>query len=213
MIAAATACCCVASCRSRIACSDACAPRWHQTQRSAPSRFAPPPPAGAQGLISLPTLRLYAALRALGVKLVVITGARLSTLLGRLPCIPAADAYVCEGGGRIFYPASSAGLPTAAPLAEDLAWREVQAGAAGPAGQDGVAPERRAGPLWSFYASLAAAAPAAGVRLDAASYTTAFRVKGGPEAVAAVLRDLPSGLATALNLGAADVFPATSGKV
>ncbi|KAL4452622.1 hypothetical protein ABPG75_008284 [Micractinium tetrahymenae] len=172
----------------------------------------PPSASGAQGLISLPTLRLYAALRALGVKLVVITGARLSTLLGRLPSIPAADAYVCEGGGRIFYPAPSAALPTAAPLTEDLAWREVQAGAAGPAGQDTVPPERRQGALWSFYASLAASAQASGIRLDAASYTTAFRVKGQPEAVAAALQGLPPGLATALNLGAADVFPATSGK-
>ncbi|KAL4438989.1 hypothetical protein ABPG77_006926 [Micractinium sp. CCAP 211/92] len=172
----------------------------------------PPSASGAQGLISLPTLRLYAALRALGVKLVVITGARLSTLLGRLPCIPAADAYVCEGGGRIFYPASPADLPTAAPLVEDLAWRQVQAEAAGPAGQDGVPPERRSGALWACYARLAGAAQASGLRLDAASYTTAFRVKGEAGAVAAALRDLPSGLATALNLGAADVFPATSGK-
>lgn len=143
----------------------------------------------------------------------VITGARLSTLLGRLPCIPAADAYVCEGGGRIFYPASPADLPTAAPLVEDLAWRQVQTESAGPAGQDGVPPERRAGALWACYARLAGAAQASGLRLDAASYTTAFRVKGEAGAVAAALRDLPAGLATALNLGAADVFPATSGKV
>ena len=45
-------------------------------------RLAPPPlpaapaAAGAQGVISLETLRLYAMLRQLGVKLVVITGRR-----------------------------------------------------------------------------------------------------------------------------------------
>ena len=35
----------------------------------------PPSTSGAQGVISLETLRLYAALRQLGVKLVVISGA------------------------------------------------------------------------------------------------------------------------------------------
>jgi hypothetical protein len=42
----------------------------------------------------------------------LISGARLSTLLMRLPYLPAADAYVCENGGRIFYPGSD--LPTGA---------------------------------------------------------------------------------------------------
>ena len=46
-------------------------------------------------------------------KLVLVTGARLSTTLQRLPFLPAADALVAESGGRIFYPGS---LPTAAPL-------------------------------------------------------------------------------------------------
>ena len=142
-------------------------------------------------------------------------GARLATLLARLPYIPAADAFVCEGGGRIFYPAPPQELPTAAPLAEDLAWRELQAAAAGPAGQDGVAPEEREGALWRFYAQVQQQAAALGgkqLRADAASYTTAFRLKGAPDAVAAALGSLPPSLATAVNLGAADVFPATSGK-
>ena len=169
-------------------------------------------------------MRLYAALRALGARLVVVTGARAATLLGRLPYLPAADAYICEGGGRIFYPAGGAaapagagqgqGLPTAAPLMEDLAWRARHAAAAGPAGQDGVPPERRAGSLWALYARLrGGGGAAAGLHLDAVSYTTAFRVKGPEAAVAAALAGLPEGLATAVNLGAADVFPATSGKV
>jgi hypothetical protein len=34
-----------------------------------------------------------------GLKFVVITGARLSTLLMRLPYLPEADAFVCENGG------------------------------------------------------------------------------------------------------------------
>jgi hypothetical protein len=142
-------------------------------------------------------------------------GARLATLLARLPYIPAADALVCEGGGRIFYPTPAHELPTAAPLAEDLAWRELQAAAAGPAGQDGVPPEDREGTLWRFYAQIQQQAAALGgkqLRADAASYTTAFRLKGAPDAVAAALSSLPPTLTTAVNLGAADVFPATSGK-
>lgn len=48
------------------------------------------------GVISTATLRLFAALRLLGVRLVLVSGARSSTLLQRLPYLPAADAYVCE---------------------------------------------------------------------------------------------------------------------
>lgn len=170
---------------------------------------------GAQGVISLATLRMYASLRELGVRLVVVTGARTATLLARLPFIPAADAYVSEGGGRIFYPASGAGLPTAAPLVEDLMWRQRHVTTAGPSGQDGIPPQERAGSLWAFFAQLQAlgADSPRGLKADALSYTTAFRLKGAPEAVDAALKELPDGLATALNLGAADVFPATSGKV
>ena len=56
-----------------------------------------------------------------GIKLVLITGARVSTLLQRMAYLPAADAYICENGGRIFYPGSS--LPLALPIMEDMEWR------------------------------------------------------------------------------------------
>jgi hypothetical protein len=56
------------------------------------------------GAISQGTLERYAAARASGARLVVVSGARTPTLLQRLPFIPAADAYVSENGGRIFYP-------------------------------------------------------------------------------------------------------------
>lgn len=56
-----------------------------------------------------------------GIKLVLITGARVSTLLQRMAYLPAADAYICENGGRIFYPGSS--LPLALPVTEDMQWR------------------------------------------------------------------------------------------
>ena len=54
---------------------------------------------------------------------VLLTGARTATLLQRLPYLPAADAYVAENGGRIFYPDQT--LPTAMPLMEDSKWRKM----------------------------------------------------------------------------------------
>lgn len=65
-----------------------------------------------QGVISAKTLHQVAELRRKGVLFVVITGARLSTLLMRMPYLPSADAYVCENGGRILFPGSD--LPTGA---------------------------------------------------------------------------------------------------
>ena len=50
-------------------------------------------------MISVQTLTALAKLREAGVRLVLITGARMSTLLQRLPFLPAADAFVCENGG------------------------------------------------------------------------------------------------------------------
>lgn len=168
----------------------------------------PPSTTGAQAVISEATLRLYAALRALGVRLVLISDARTSTLLQRLPFLPAADAYVCEGGGRVFYPsAGSTALPTALPLTEDLEWRARHA-AAGPPGQDGLPPDQRSGSLWEEYVRL----QQSGLVMDASSYTTAFRVRAGAARVAEVQAALPPALAGTTNLGALDVYPATSGK-
>ena len=162
----------------------------------------PPSSSGSRGVISRKTLRMYAAVRALGMKLVLISGCRMSTLLERLPYLPKADAYVCESGGRIFYPVDTNSL-TAAPLEEDLTWRELHA-AAGPPGQDGLPPHERKGILWDYYRDLTAKGTE---RLDSRSYTTAFRIKTRVN-----FSDLPSDLATASNLGVIDVFPKTSGK-
>lgn len=51
---------------------------------------------GSVGVITSLTTRSFAALRAGGCKVALVTGARTSTLLGRLPYLPRADAYVCE---------------------------------------------------------------------------------------------------------------------
>lgn len=173
----------------------------------------PPSKTGAHGVISVRTLQLYAVVRQLGVKLVLISGARLSTVLQRLPWLPAADAIVAESGGRIYYPGA---LPTAAPLQEDSDWRAQQAaGGAGPAGQEAVPAEERSGELWRLYQDIQGGQVPGleGVRLDSTSYTTAFRLRLKEPSQADALRAaLPPSLTTATNLGAADVYPACSGK-
>lgn len=65
----------------------------------------PPSATGMRGIISSQTLATCRDLRVKkGLKLVLVTGARTSTLLNRLPYLPKADAYCTEAGGRIFYP-------------------------------------------------------------------------------------------------------------
>ena len=68
----------------------------------------PPSATGLQGVLSSRTLSLCRDIRAKkGVQLVLVTGARTSTLLNRLPFLPKADAYCTESGGRIFYPTNN----------------------------------------------------------------------------------------------------------
>ena len=175
----------------------------------------PPSSTGLQGYISLRTLQLVAQLRERRHRFAIVSGMRMSTFLQRLRQLPAACAYVVENGGRIFYPDSGA-APTAAPLVEDVAWRRVHAPAAGPAAQEALPAEQRAGPLWDAYRAFVAA----GFRCDVAGYSTAVRVsvardqpaEAAEAALAAALRALPASLTYAYNLGAADVTPATSGK-
>lgn len=57
-----------------------------------------------KGVVSSKTLQSCRDLRKAGVKLVLVSGMRTSTLLNRLPYLPKADAYCSEAGGRIFYP-------------------------------------------------------------------------------------------------------------
>jgi hydroxymethylpyrimidine pyrophosphatase-like HAD family hydrolase len=183
--------------------------------RPTPALLLPPTTSGARGVISRRTIEMFAALRALGVKVAFISGCRVSTLLQRLPFLPAADAYVCESGGRIMYPDDS--LPTALPIKEDMEWRRSHAAAAPPE-LDHLGPAARgdpetvgpsAAPLWQQYRIL----EEAGLKLDALNYTTAFRVKlGREEWLAHHAADLLPELAVAENLGAVDIYPSTSGK-
>jgi len=170
----------------------------------------PPSKTGMQGIISLRTLELFADVRRAGHKVVIISGARTSTVLQRLPFLPAADAVVTENGGRIFL--RDPKMLATAPLVEDAAWRETHAAGAGPGAQEGVPPEKREAPLWEVYRVFADG----GWNPDADSYTMSFRVKvKAPHTVEELeerLAELPAELTYSFNLGMADVYPKTSGK-
>lgn len=196
---------------------------------------------GLRGVLSHETLRLCQSLRQQGVKLVLISGVRLSTLLERLPFLPRADAYCCEAGGRIFYPVSpsQSQLYTVTPhpdtanghslepfsLEEDMEWRARiinTIGVSGFVGNElvqavGVSevpiPERR-GVLWNEANHL----QQKGFRVDTRSYATCFRVNRKHQTDEVDFDSLltgepvPGGLSKATNLGCVDIFPSMSGK-
>ena len=56
-----------------------------------------------------------------GAPFVMISGARTSTIIQRLPYLPTPDAVATENGGRLFF--ADAARKTCLPLREDLAWR------------------------------------------------------------------------------------------
>ncbi|WIA36362.1 hypothetical protein OEZ86_007679 [Tetradesmus obliquus] len=165
---------------------------------------------GRLGIISQASLAKAAQLRKAGAALVIISGARTSTVLQRLPYLPAADAIIAENGGRIWYPDPS-GL-TMCPLQEDLQWRQQLADVAGPPDQDALPPLDRKGALWDWYRQLYRE----GWNLDANSYSTAFRLTKTPnkseEQLAAAVAARPACLASSTNLGVVDFYPKASGK-
>ena len=168
--------------------------------------YLPPSKSGSRGVISTRTLKLCHQLRYRnaseeqqrisngGVPFVLVSGMRTTTLFQRLPYLPRADAYVCESGGRIFYPrpiadgmvkeltvhpVSYPGISPvdAAPFAlvEDMQWRNriSQLDAAGNDGYDNeVLVETRRGKLWDYARTLTKQ----GFVLDTSGYATAFRV-------------------------------------
>ncbi len=123
---------------------------------------------------------------------VIVTGARMTTLCRRLPFLPACDAVAAEGGGRLFWtsrtfpkaegaeaglppPGSSSPVPppTLCDLREDMAWRMRHAAAAGtPSANEGVPPREREGVLWDAFRRL----EAEGWAPDASGYSTSFRL-------------------------------------
>ena len=175
-------------------------------------RPLPPSSTGTLAFISERTLQLVAKIRQQGHLFVLISGARSSTVLERLPFLPAADAYVTENGGRIFVPAPSHSALTATPIVEDLQWRGIHVAA--PVVLESVPPSQRPGTLWDLFRKL----EREGWTCDANKYSTDFRVsvkksQGKTEAdLRLVIDALPTNLACSFNLGSADFYPATSGK-
>uniref|UniRef100_A0A7S0WP63 Sucrose phosphatase-like domain-containing protein n=1 Tax=Pyramimonas obovata TaxID=1411642 RepID=A0A7S0WP63_9CHLO len=162
---------------------------------------------GQQGFLSLETLKMVRKLREAGIQFAIITGARYATVLERVPYLPLADAIIVENGGRIFE--QDPDLLTF--FKEDHAWRATQTPTVGSVHEARKPPADRKGLLWDSYRKL----HADGWTVDAQSYTTLFRVKGGdkdPAELEQFIASLPEGLASSVNLGMADIYPSTSGK-
>jgi hydroxymethylpyrimidine pyrophosphatase-like HAD family hydrolase len=161
----------------------------------------PPSSTGMRGIISAKTLVLVQEIRQKGVKFVLVSGMRTSTLLSRLPYLPRADAYCTEAGGRIFYPTddlSSKDVFVVKPqkydgavekdlnpfgLVEDQEWRnrmEQDTGKFGSASLKDLASNptkmpslnERDGLLWDFARNLITK----GYVLDTKGYSACFRV-------------------------------------
>jgi hydroxymethylpyrimidine pyrophosphatase-like HAD family hydrolase len=77
---------------------------------------------GQQAYISIHAMDMLSRLKTRGFLVVLISGARTSTCLERLPYLPDADAVITENGGRIFF--KDASWKSFVPLREDLKWRQ-----------------------------------------------------------------------------------------
>ena len=181
-----------------------------------PCRLLPTSTMGA-GLLSERTCELVDALRARGVLFVFISGARKSTMLQRLPLLPAADFAVAETGGRMY--ALAGRYKTASAEQLDPEWTARVEAEVGPI-EDVRDVEHRAGALWDWCREL----QRRGMRCDTRSYTCCFRVDcradddvegaAGSEAALreAMATSMPAGVAYAQNLSKFDFFPSISGK-
>mmetsp|Transcript_13692 Transcript_13692/g.29809 ORF Transcript_13692/g.29809 Transcript_13692/m.29809 type:complete len:382 (-) Transcript_13692:165-1310(-) len=202
----------------------------------------PPSSTGSRGVLSVETLRLCHRLRREGgVPVVLVSGMRATTLSGRLPYLPRADAYCCESGGRIFYPRTQEdeggddggkeggtvavphpypGLADGKPfsLVEDMEWRARIEEVAGPFDSKPIG--ERDGKLWEFAREL----QKQGYKIDDRGYSAAFRVnrRHQPAELAETFDDfiarysrkegVPNDLDCSTNLGCVDFYPSMSGK-
>ncbi|KAG8470245.1 hypothetical protein KFE25_008666 [Diacronema lutheri] len=163
-----------------------------------------PPSTMGPGYVSDETVRLVDALRWRGVTFVVITAARKSTLLERLPHLPRADVYVCECGTRILYGDD---------LELDRDWAARFEHISGPLETD-VPADERPQPLWQLCRRMREA----GLAVDTRSYYGCFRVSATcaedvalVEALRAEL-DAHGVIGCSINLGKFDFYPASCGK-
>ncbi|GMH34193.1 hypothetical protein BSKO_02027 [Bryopsis sp. KO-2023] len=165
-----------------------------------------------RGYISLKTVEKINEVRAAKIPFALVTGSRTSTLEQRIPYLPVADAYASENGGRIFFRHPS--VTTAFFLKEDLGWRSRHDAAAGPHDQETLAPEKRTGSLWDLYRKL----KEDGYSLDCRGHSTCMRVvsigggKTFDDLKKLLAEDYPE-IKCTWNLGRADLYPKTSGKL
>jgi len=140
-------------------------------------------------------------LRSLGVKFVIISGARTTTMFARYPRLPTCDAIACETGAKILYPpapgtagagsgesetvdqghggrgdAQTLSDPFAHTVAGgvlemDTTWSKPFENVTGPL-DSSLAPLERSGTLWDLYRELSAL----GLEPDARGYYGCFRV-------------------------------------
>ena len=156
------------------------------------------------GYVSERTIELVAALRDEGVLFFVVTAARKSTLIERMPLLPVSDAYVGETGSRIYKE----------PGVLDAEWANGLAEVCGPLDRE-MPPEERPEVLWQWFRRLQ---QVPGLKVDGRSYYGCFRVdtKGDAQVEASLLAvleaELPEQVAWAMNLGKYDFFPRASGK-
>lgn len=167
-------------------------------------RLLPSSTMGA-GCVSERTVELVQELRAKGILFVVVTAARKSTLLERLPLLPSCDAACCETGSRVYL--SDGTL--------DVEWASRFEHICGPIERELDVAERPE-PLWQFYRLLQGRVQ--DLKCDSRSYYGCFRVntQGSAEvdeALRAIIeQELPAGISWAMNLGCYDFYPSESGK-
>lgn len=155
------------------------------------------------GFVSDRTISLVDRLRERGVTFVIITAARKSTLLERMPQLPRADVYVGECGTRIYY-GNEREL--------DTEWESRFVAISGPL-ETTLSPDERPQPLWQLYRRMREA----GLRVDARSYFGCFRVEASSASdcmlVDSIRAELdPTQISCSWNLGKIDFYPACCGK-
>lgn len=149
-------------------------------------------------------------------KFVIITGARSTTMIERMPLLPFVDAVACETGTKIWYPPESASdPPVQSEWVLDKEWARPFEQVTGPLDTELPAVQRQ-GTLWELYREMKAEL----FDPDARGYTGCFRVRcKTPEAVeriSATVKDVAKldelGIGHAMNLGMYDFFPKVAGK-
>jgi len=166
-----------------------------ETSGAVPLEALPPSSTGLVGYVPASLKDDVNALKdSCGARFVLVSGARWPTVRGRADALPRAEAYVSEGGGRIFYRNEDN------EWTEDLQWRRVH-------GSDDEAQDPPV--LREPLRQLAAQLREHGVTIDDKSYETMFRVPNGIDQWPV---DLPPGVSVTTNLGHTDVSLETAGK-